>query len=600
MRDGILVGDSSRVAGRHPRGVLEACDVNASTEKRSLIDMEHSVTRRDFIAGTAAAAGIAAAAGTGTGLAAAEETESSSANPDWLGEEPEIGEVSDVLETDILIVGAGNGGMVAAATACDLDADYLLAEAYDTPQDTRYYIGAVNSTHTADAGVEVDVERLQYELARYASFKCNQRVQKVWLDESAEMIEWLDGIMDAAGFVAEVDTDLGDEAEPGSSTGNYIPPQQHMYVAKDSTWLESWWTADRNAILLDHIEQAGDADRILWGYELVRLVHSDGKVTGAVFSTDSGTVQINATNVVLATGGYPGNPDMMQELSPAAVACVTSAQYSPKDRGAGIKAGLWAGGSMDIESAPMVFDRGAVEPGVDCGYTESGCFPCINDITLGSQPFMKVARDGRRFCNESAPYDFVCFAASQHDGAVWAQVFDADAAQDVARFNTAGCTKIATAEIEAGQTIDEHLADYIDAGLYFKADTIEELADDLGFTGDARDAFLAEVDKYNGFYDAQDDTDFGKPAYRLSQIRTAPFYGCWYGGELLTTLDGLCVDEEMRVIGSDRTPLEGLYAVGDCSGSFFSGNYPEYLVGVACGRTMTEARHVVRRLAGDL
>ena len=59
-----------------------------------------------------------------------------------------------------------------------------------------------------------------------------------------------------------------------------------------------------------------------------------------------------------------------------------------------------------------------------------------------------------------------------------------------------------------------------------KADTIEELADKMGFTGADKDNFVATVARYNELYDKQNDEDFGKPASRLSAIRTAPFYGC--------------------------------------------------------------------------
>ena len=82
---------------------------------------------------------------------------------------------------------------------------------------------------------------------------------------------------------------------------------------------------------------------MLWYYDLLKLVHADGKVTGAIFATDNGNVQINANSVILATGGYPGNPDMMLALDPNAVKCCTAVSYSPKDRGMGIKAALWAG-----------------------------------------------------------------------------------------------------------------------------------------------------------------------------------------------------------------------------------------------------------------
>ena len=82
------------------------------------------------------------------------------------------------------------------------------------------------------------------------------------------------------------------------------------------------------------------------------------------------------------------------------------------------------------------------------------------------------------------------------------------------------------------------------------------------------------MEKYNGFYDAQEDADFGKEAYRLSELRTAPFYGIWYGGSLLTTVDGLRINEDMQVLNAESQPIEGLYAAGDCSGSIFGTTTP--------------------------
>lgn len=72
------------------------------------------------------------------------------------------------------------------------------------------------------------------------------------------------------------------------------------------------------------------------------------------------------------------------------------------------------------------------------------------------------------------------------------------------------------------------------------------------------------------------------------------------GGSLLTTIDGLTINEEMQVLNTEGVVIEGLYAAGDCSGSLFAGTYPEYVVGLACGRSSTQGRHIARRLAGDL
>lgn len=69
---------------------------------------------------------------------------------------------------------------------------------------------------------------------------------------------------------------------------------------------------------------------------------------------------------------------------------------------------------------------------------------------------------------------------------------------------------------------------------------------------------------------------------------------------MLTICDGIRINSECQALDCNAQPIEGLYAVGDCSGSFFSGNYPEYLIGVACDRTLTEGHHVVRKLAGEI
>ena len=69
------------------------------------------------------------------------------------------------------------------------------------------------------------------------------------------------------------------------------------------------------------------------------------------------------------------------------------------------------------------------------------------------------------------------------------------------------------------------------------------------------------------------------------------------GGSLLCTCDGLRINDKCQVYDTNHKTIGGLYAIGNCSGSFFSGNYPDQMHGVACGRTMTEALHVVKLVA---
>ena len=554
------------------------------------------LTRRGFIGlGALAAAGSVVGlagcspAGDGNLAADAAPSDTAGATTDWLGAEPEAGDIASTEETDFLIIGAGTAGMCAAGTAADLGLDFILCEKNDSVQETREYLGAVNSMYAEQAGYKVDKAKLLNELTRYASGKCDQEVIKVWIDESAEMIEWFAPMMEAAGKPTVFDMP---PEHPTGGTDYYLPYLQHVY-------LTPYTPPMRNDILAEHIEQLGH--EIRYKHELVKLLHEGGKVTGAVFKTPDGNVQINAKDTLLATGGYPANPSMMRALQPAALQCCTASSYAPNNDGYGLKAGLWAGGIKDADPAPMIFDRRAVEPGVDCGYVgegEKAMLPgTIFQENIGSQPFMKVNREGKRFVNESTPYDFMCFAASYQPGGVWCQVFDGNASEDILRFSTVGCSAFANQMMAAGMPIDEFCAVALEQGVMAKADTLEELAEKMQLP---KEEFLAQVERYNEMFDNQEDTEFGKEAYRLSALRTPPFYGCWFGGSLLTTLDGLRINKDCQVLSKDGGVIEGFYAAGDVSGSFFSGNYPEYIVGCASGRSSTQGRHVARYLAGDL
>ena len=139
------------------------------------------------------------------------------------------------------------------------------------------------------------------------------------------------------------------------------------------------------------------------------------------------------------------------------------------------------------------------------------------------------------------------------------------------RFHTIGCS--AQTRNGGPDYVLPKMEEAEAAGCFFRADTIEELADKLGFTGEDKENFLATVERYNELYDAQEDTDFGKPAYRLSAIRKAPFYGCWLGASLLTTEQGIAINEKGQALDTNNEPMPGLYITGDMSGSFFANNY---------------------------
>ena len=526
---------------------------------------------------------------------------------DWLGKEPDIDEaaITETVDTDILIVGAGNGGIFAAAYAAANGLNFRVIEQNGNVQDTRHWYGAIDSAAAKEAGEKpADRAKLLSEISRYASGKCDQRVVKTWINESAAMHDFMRSILeDKYGWTCDF-TSGAEAAWPAENaehnTDYLFPVQEHNYMASESASGKP-----RNELLLDYIRELGyDVD---FKTSLAKLEKdSTGRITGIIAQSteDDHFIRYNANKgVLLACGGFPGNPYMMEQLDPLGTSVTTACSYSPADKGYGIRAAVWAGANLDKEAAPMLFDRGIVAPGVDGGYVASDsafggkAFPGpIRQYNPGTQPFLKVNRNGERFANESSPYNDIVYAAAHQPGRVYAQICDANILEDAKRFHTIGCS--AQTRNAGAEYIQKQMEQYEGEGLIMKADTIEELADKMGFTGADKDNFVATVARYNELYDKQNDEDFGKPASRLSAIRTAPFYGCWLGASLLTTEQGIAINDKGQALDNDNKPMPGLYVTGDMSGSFFANNYPCLMAGVAMGRTLTYAIKAIKQMGG--
>lgn len=264
----------------------------------------------------------------------------------------------------------------------------------------------------------------------------------------------------------------------------------------------------------------------------------------------------------------PLSPAFGKALAPIVTECVTANSYYAPNTGRGIRAGIWAGAKMDSSCAPMVFDRGVVAPGVKAGYVEDAngnlVFPgTMSQLIIGTQPYLKVNKEGKRFANESVPYDFMNYAASLQTDGVYAAILPGNVTDDILAYDQYGCAQIAV-NIAQGNGIIPMLEGMIGDGLVFKADTIEELAEKMGLPADTLAATVA--------------------------------YGYFMGGSLLCTCDGLRINDKCQVYDTNHKTIGGLYAIGNCSGSFFSGNYPEFFVGVAVGRTMTQGRLAVKAI----
>ena len=198
---------------------------------------------------------------------------------DWLGKEPDIDEaaITETVDTDILIVGAGNGGMGAAAYAAAHGLNFRVIEQNGNVQDTRHWVGAVDGFGAQAQGIKMDRAKLLSEISRYASGKCDQRVVKTWINESGEMIEFIRSIMEDKYGVKMVYT-YGDEAKWPAENAEHNT--DYMYPEIEYTYDRSSGAA-RNELLLDYIRELGyDVD---FKTSLAKLEKdSTGHITGII------------------------------------------------------------------------------------------------------------------------------------------------------------------------------------------------------------------------------------------------------------------------------------------------------------------------------
>jgi len=536
--------------------------------------MQTKITRKDFLKGAALGfTGIAALGMSGNVLAAEEK----GFFEKWAAGLAPVDTVKETLETDVLVVGAGNAGVYAACSAAEAGASVILIDKSAAIMTTRGYIGMVNTAAQKAAGVSLDANALANELCRYGNYRVRQDLIKVWTENSGMVMDWAGEQLKADGYSIVAQTSINENAHMKEY------PTQHAVAnaegKKDSNYL---------SLLLSKFPQINT----LFETSLHSLIRENDRVSGAIVEDYMGNfIRINAKKgVILCAGGYCGNMEMLMERDPEMASGITQNVGHMPNVGEGICAGLMVGAAMDAHPSYMIFDRGGVMPGMSGGKPEESV-SWGPGYVFGSQPFMMVNKEGKRFVNESLPYDFKAHAAWQQPGDVWVQIWDSNWKEDVKRFNTVGCSRIEPSGCGAavdgifgyGAT-ENYLNSMMECGALIKADTLEELAEGLMLPAET---LKATVERYNALYEAGEDLDYGKESFRLSRIATPPFYGMTVGGQLLCTMDGLMINDHMQVVDESGAAIPGLYAAGNNAGGFFAGNYPELVVGVAVGKSIT-------------
>lgn len=534
--------------------------------------------RRSFIKGSVALGGAAALAGLAGCAAGGQSSPAEDGAHDGSGRDYkakpvpiEDDQIAETLEADVVVVGAGNAGAVATATAAEVGASVILLQKLESVYSHGFVFTAIGSKMQHEMGYDVNGWEIVGDMARETG--CNLAKWEVlgdWVKYSGNLADWIVerfGDTKYGPFVIE---------EP-------VAPSEHWNRSYQTTFIplgEAIGTGTMMALATELVNDAVKTGNVEVRYNTpaVQLRQDEsGHVTGVVARDDAGNyILCNAKKgVILAAGGYEGNPEMRAEFLQQADGLESAYTRPDATTGDGILMGMWAGGQ--IQRQPHCSN---------IHYDPSLRFHTLQGTTI---PFLRVNAEGERFSNEDVSYDEVWAQDVRQPDQMHFQIFDDNYLEDLPNMGT-GMTQYGD-----WTTI---VPDGVKNGWIHTSDTLEGLAGKMGVPADA---FAATVERYNELAEGGFDyePDFGKLGYKVKKIGKAPFYAIPRHASVLTTLSGLEVNADMQVLDENRRPIEGLYAAGNCSGNFFGGVYQKMTTpGMSVGRAFLTGRVAAWRACG--
>ena len=591
---------------------------------------EMNVTRRNFLSGAA----LVSAAIAGAGLAgcapqsAAPAASSSSAGEalgatgaanstvgfdgtgtlPWLGEAPAISDdqVEEELTADVVVVGLGAAGVPAARAAAEAGAKVVCLESSShlnsVASDMAIFGGQTQAQWGRGDGF-LDKKMVVNMHMEECSHHVSQSVISRYYDESGAALDWFVGASKNLYMAPESYAEIPTDAQANYMFPYMYPvPETYDYTKEDlPCYPTSVGFSSLATVMADNLQAAVDAGaEVRYSTKGVELILNDEGAVAGIYAQAAGSdgyLKITAQSVILATGDYLGNEDMMKFYAPECVENginILSIDLDDEGNytnvGEGHKMGAWAGAAIEQWHAPMIHHMGG-----GAGADGRG--------VIGNNGCLWLNLRGKRFMNEDLPGQQLENQVELQPQRKAYQFFDASWPEQLAYFPAAhGVACIYRDEplpeyTASGLRINVRTPADIDAaveeGRCLKADTIDEL---LGMIeGMDVETAKASIERYNELARAGEDTDFFKSPQRLFALENGPFYAAECGCALtLGNLGGLESDEDCHVYNTDRELIPGLYAAGATQGGRFAVQYPISLKGLSCGMCM-----VYGKIAGE-
>ena len=477
-----------------------------------------------------------------------------------------ITKVSEIVDCDVLVIGAGAAGVPAALSAAENGAKVVVLQKEHIAMSHGNSAAGLNLDKCDKAGVE----HLISLVVKANQHRSHRELVSNWAYNSGEALHWCVNRIKSVNGPASDDGNR-QQAATLNINGFKLDYITAFFGPKPLT------TGDAMQSLAKVATSAGVDIR--YSTPARQLVtNKSGSVTGAIAQREDGTyVQVNAAKgVVIATGDYSNDNEMVDYYIPD---LHNFERKQTNQTGDGHKMGMWVGAAMEhIGHTKMLHD-------FDAG-----------PASMCDMPFLAVADNtGRRFVDETVSMSLLnnYLPDGKHPG-WYSQIFDSNYMADAADWKG----KLVDPEglrVYMPEENVERKGVFADQVRTFKADTLEELAKKIG--QDPK-TFVQTVNDYNKLCEDGADTEFGKNPKYLVPVKQAPFYGIHRRVRCSTICAGLEVNGQNQALTVKGDPIEGLYVIGNCAGNFYGGvDYPLDVFGLSLGRCITAGYMTGRALA---
>ncbi len=457
---------------------------------------------------------------------------------------------------DVVVVGAGGAGTAAALTLQQAGLNVVVMEKTAKVGGESVCSTGMLSVGSAyldslveDKSLLNDADEIFDELMDYSHWTADSTVVQAFLDRNGETCDWLQTMWDGTDNVGF--TGVGQKGKNGLDTGKGTEKYQVLY--------DDYFLPEGGTLLLSTP-----------AYELI--ADENGAVTGVKGRKTDGTeVVVHANQVVLATGGFAGSGELLDEY-------FHNSYY------------LYGMSTDEGDGMLMAQEVGAGTPQNLDPFLAEFCSNDVCDFYAGYMKyinytgFLQLNRNGNRFYNEEfGASDPLAKGAAALNTVGEAYVIFTDT--DLALLEENGGAGLISEEVRAEcnnyrgracvpfTTIRAELEAAIDAGQAWQADTLEGLGEAVGIWD--MDIYDETIDTYLGYVESGEDKDFGKRSEMLYSLDEAngPYYCVRIIPAIDSTLGGIPVNGKCQALTNEKTVIQGLYAVGQDASGFWGNSY---------------------------